>query len=164
MIESDLVERTGQPDSAEFIEPTEVELPVRLRLRSATERGGFVDGGWWPRTLDLSVELPPVLSALFDTGYAVDRVAHNLTSWPAPPAQLTVNGRLVRLGGFRNQNRCSITLIDTAHSNAATVNRLEIVVIAPDTEPAVAERALRLAGQDGYRFRAAEILQQARLR
>ncbi|MDQ2957238.1 MAG: DUF5994 family protein [Actinomycetota bacterium] len=133
-------------------------------MRSATERGGFVDGGWWPRSLELASELPPVLAQLFAAGYAVHRVSYNLTGWQAPPTKMTVSGNLVTLTGFRNQSRSSITLVDTANTNSATVNRLELVVVPPDTDPAIAERALRLAGQDGYRFRAAEIMEQARRR
>jgi len=34
---------------------------LRLRLRGPGVVGGFVDGGWWPRTRDLSIELPPLL-------------------------------------------------------------------------------------------------------
>jgi uncharacterized protein DUF5994 len=157
MFKLDIIEARPEAVSTDF-------SPVRLRMRSATERGGFVDGGWWPRSLDLSVELPPVLAELYAAGYAVDRVGHNLIAWQSPPKLLTVCGKQVTLNGFRNQNKSSITLIDTANSNAATVNRLELVVIPPDTDTVVAERALRLAGQDGYRFRAAEILQQARYR
>lgn len=131
-------------------------------MRSVTERGGFVDGGWWPRSLDLAIELPPVLEVLDRAGYQVHRVTYNLVSWDSPPNRITLADRVVSLGGVRNQSRSSITLVDTAHTNSAMVNRLQLVVIAPDTDPVVAERALRLAGQDGYRFRPAEILEQAR--
>jgi hypothetical protein len=134
----------------------------RLRMRSATERGGFVDGGWWPHSLDLGLELPPVLEVLNDAGYAVHRVTYNLVGWQLPAASIVVAGRTVSLGGVRNQSRSSITLIDTANSNSAMVNRLHLVVIPPDSDPIVAARALQLAGQDGYRFRPAEILEQAR--
>lgn len=135
-------------------------LPARLKLRSATERGGFVDGGWWPRSLDLGFELPTLLSEMFAFGYQVHRVSYNMNHWHSP-AKLKVDGREIRLGGFRNQSRHSISLLDNT-SDAAVVSWLEIVVIPPDTEPDVAERALELAGRDGYRFRAPEILQQAK--
>lgn len=139
-----------------------VSAPVlRLRMRSATERGGFVDGGWWPHSLDLAAELPPVLAALDAAGYPVHRVTYNLVSWQLPPASLTVAGRLISLGGVRNQSRASITLVDTAHTNSAMVNRMHLVVIPPDADPMFAERALRLAGADGGRLRPAEVLQAA---
>lgn len=157
VIETQLAELyfTGRATS-----PAPVPGP-RLSLRSATERGGFVDGGWWPYSLDLGQELPAVLRALFEHGYAVHRVTYNLIGWTSPPATLTVDGRVISLGGVRNQSRSSITLVDTDNTNSATVNRLHLVVVPPDTEQVIAERALRLSGQDGYRFRPAEILVQA---
>jgi hypothetical protein len=134
----------------------------RLALRSATERGGFVDGGWWPRSLDLAMELPDVLLALFASGYVVHRVTYNLVGWQQPPPTIAVAGRRISLGGVRNQSRSSITLVDTANTNSPTVNRLNLVVVPPDSDPWVADRALRMAGQDGLRLRPSEILVQAR--
>lgn len=134
----------------------------RIALRSPTERGGFVDGGWWPRSLDLAVELPDVLLALFASGYVVHRVTYNLVGWLSPPAAITVAGRRISLGGVRNQSRSAITLVDTANTNSPTVNRLNLVVVPPDSDPWVAGRALRMAGRDGLRLRPSEILVQAR--
>jgi len=134
----------------------------RLALRSATERGGFVDGGWWPRSLDLAKELPDVLLALFASGYLIHRVTYNLVGWQQPPAAITVAGRRISLGGVRGQSRHSITLVDTTNTNSATVNRLTLVVVPPDSDPWVADRALRMAGRDGLRRRPPEILVQAR--
>jgi len=135
---------------------------LRLTLCSATERGGFVDGGWWPHSLDLATELPDVLLALFASGCVVHRVTYSLVGWQQPPAAITVLGRRISLGGVRNQSRSSITLVDTTHTNSSMVNRLNLVVIPPDSEPWVAERALRMAGRDGLRLRPSEILVQAR--
>jgi len=136
----------------------------RLRLRSATERGGFVDGGWWPRSLDLAGELPAMITALIDAGCTVHKVSYNLTGWQIPPSKLTVGGSVLTLTGHRNQSRSSITLIDTANTNSATVSRLELVVVPPDTDPIIAERALQMAGKDGLRLRSAEILMRAKSR
>jgi hypothetical protein len=139
-----------------------LEQDPRLTLRSATERGGFVDGGWWPRSLDLAAELPAVLMALFAAGYSLHRATYNLVGWQQPPPAITVAGRRISLGGVRNQSRSSITLVDTANTNSATVNRLHLVVVPPDSDPWVADRALRMAGKDGLRLRPSEILAQAR--
>lgn len=160
MFEFDVV-NPAQPATTDALP---AEGGARLRLRSATERGGFVDGGWWPRSLDLAAEIVGVLSELFAEGCTVHRVSYNLTGWQTPPTKMTVCERPITLTGHRNQSRSSITLVDTSNSNSATVNRLELVVIPPDTELVIAERALRMSGQDGLRLRAAEILQQARLR
>lgn len=147
-------------DTAQDAAPSQQE--TRLALRSATERGGFVDGGWWPRSLDLAAELPDVLLTLFASGYLIHRVTYNLVGWQQPPPAITVAGRRISLGGVRGQSRYSITLVDTTNTNSATVNRLNLVVVPPDSDQWVAERALRLAGQDGLRLRPLEILAQAR--
>ncbi len=160
MFELDLLDPTH---SSTMARPAEDD-GLRLRLRSATERGGFVDGGWWPHSLDLAAEIPAMLTRLFEVGCTVHKVSYNLTGWQTPPTKMTVCDQSLTLTGHRNQSRSSITLIDTSNSNSATVNRLELVVVPPDCEPMVAERALRMAGQDGFRLRAAEILEQARRR
>jgi uncharacterized protein DUF5994 len=129
---------------------------ARLRLRSDANVGGFVDGGWWPRSLDLSVELPPLLTAMWSAGYDVFRIVYNLTAWDPAPRRLTASGRRVKLGGFRLQDKASISLVDSGGRK-----RIDLVVVPPQTDPVVAGRALALAGLDGDPHRAAEILAQA---
>jgi hypothetical protein len=128
----------------------------RLHLRSSANAGGFVDGGWWPRSLDLSEELPPLLTAMWSAGHDVFRIVYNLTAWDAAPRRLTVSGRRVKLGGFRLQDKASISLVDSGGRT-----RIDLVVVPPQTDPLVAGRALALAGLDGDPHRAAEILAAA---
>jgi hypothetical protein len=130
---------------------------LRLRLRDPRDDDGFVDGGWWPRSLDLRVELPPLLTQMWSAGYDVFRVSYNMTAWhPVPPRRLIVSGRLVKLGGYRTQDPASISLVDSSGWK-----RVELVVIAPQTDPVMAERALVLAGLHGDLHRPKEILEQA---
>jgi uncharacterized protein DUF5994 len=131
----------------------------RLHLRSPANVGEFVDGGWWPRSLELSVELPPLLTAMWSAGYDVFRIVYNLTAWDPAPRRLTVSGRRVKLGGFRLQDKASISLVDSGGRK-----RIDLVVVPPQTDPVVAGRALALAGLDGDPHRAAEILAQASTR
>jgi hypothetical protein len=129
---------------------------VRLRLRSDANVGGFVDGGWWPRSLDLSAELPPLLTAMWSAGYDVFRVVYNLTAWDPAPRRLTVSSRRVKLGGYRLQDKASISLVDSGGRK-----RIDLVVVPPQTDPVIAGRALALAGLDGDSHRAPEILASA---
>jgi hypothetical protein len=115
---------------------------LRLRLRDPNASDGFVDGGWWPRSRDLSVELPPLLAEMFALGYDIRRVTYNILAWNSPPRTVSVSGRLVKLGGYRTQGIASIGLVDTSHWNTAHLKRIELAVIPPETEPALAERAL----------------------
>ena len=147
------------PVPADLLETTTPNLAARLRLRpcdlDAAE--GFVDGGWWPRSLDLRIELPPLLAEVWSAGYDVFRVSYNLTAWhPAPPRTLTVSGRLVKLGGYRTQHPASISLVDSSGWK-----RLDLMVIPPQTDPVFAERALALAGLAGDLHRPGDILEQA---
>jgi Family of unknown function (DUF5994) len=128
----------------------------RLHLRSPANVGEFVDGGWWPRSLDLSVELPPLLTAMWSARYDVFRIVYNLTAWDPAPRRLIVSGRRVKLGGFRLQDKASISLVDSGGRK-----RIDLVVVPPLTDPVVAGRALALAGLDGDPHRAAEILDRA---
>lgn len=130
---------------------------LRLHLRSPANIGGFVDGGWWPHSPDLSMELPPLLTAMWSAGYDVFRIVYNLTAWdPVPPRKMTVAGRRVKLGGFRLQDKASISLVDPDGRR-----RIDLLVIPPQTDRLIAERALALAGHDGDQDRAGEILDRA---
>jgi hypothetical protein len=143
--------------------------PPTTRFRLRDHRGQqpdpaeLVDGGWWPRTLDLDTQLPEVLRVMYATGFDIRRVVYNLTAWNPPAHRIVVEGRLVKLGGFRTQSSASITLVDTSNWNAAHQQRFEIVVVPPDADPAAAERCLALAGRGGDRHRAAEILRRGQL-
>ncbi len=35
---------------------------------------GYVDGGWWPRSLELAVELPPFLEEVLAAGFDITEV------------------------------------------------------------------------------------------
>jgi hypothetical protein len=133
----------------------QASLPARLRMRPRHSGPviGYVDGGWWPRSDDLAAELPALLAQLSTAGYAVRRVAYNLEAWDPAPRRLTVNGRLVRLGGFRTQNAAEIDLVDSAGDE-----RTALVVIPPQADPAMAERALVLAATADDTSRADEVL------
>jgi hypothetical protein len=130
---------------------------LRLRLRDPGDGDGYVDGGWWPRSLDLRLELPPLLAEMWSAGYDVFRVSYDLTAWhPVPPRRLIVSSRLVKLGGYRTQDPASISLVDSSDWK-----RLDLVVIPPQTDPVIAKRALALAGLAGDLHRPGEILEQA---
>ena len=127
---------------------------LRLRLR-ANLGSGFVDGGWWPRSGDLSTELPPLLMAMWSAGHQVYRVTYDLASWERPPRHMTVSGRRVKVDGYRSDG-ATLSLVDLSGWS-----RIDLVVIPPATDAQVAHRALALAGLDGDLHRAPEILHRA---
>lgn len=131
----------------------------RIVLRPP-DTGAFVDGGWWPRTLDLVAELPALLMACEAAGYGeVRRINFALTAWDGlPPRRSTMLRRVVKLGGFRSQDPAEMCLV-----GGAGWKRIIVVVVPPATDPTVAGSALAMAGMNGDRHRAREILDLAGL-
>jgi hypothetical protein len=111
----------------------------RLRLKPAAPATGHVDGAWWPRTRDLSAELPALLTALGSRLGRVDRVTYQLGEWQAPNRRLSAGEHVVRLEGFRSQRAGSLTVIGWDR------RRLTLLVVPPETGPGEAEHALTTA-------------------
>jgi hypothetical protein len=130
-----------------------VQQSARVRLRTETKVRGFVDGAWWPHSLDLAAELPSLVAAVQAAGIDVNRVTYNLDAWPAAPRRLALSDRTLKLGGFRTQDPATIGLV-----NSSTRKTLMLVVIPPTATPESAEQALALASEtDGVR-RAGDVL------
>jgi Family of unknown function (DUF5994) len=62
---------------------------LRLRLKPKAATTGFVDGGWWPRSGDLAVELPGLLAVLAVRLGRIERVSYHLADWGPTPARLS---------------------------------------------------------------------------
>jgi uncharacterized protein DUF5994 len=124
--------------SAEAIAPP--EQSVRLELKpEATTATGFVDGGWWPRSRDLSVELPALVAALADRLGQVERVGYRLSEWDPAAHRIVVDGALVHLDGYRMRSIATVDLV-------SRTRRLTLLVVPPDTGEDSARRALGAAG------------------
>jgi Family of unknown function (DUF5994) len=130
----------------------------RLALRRPGDAGTrFVDGGWWPHSLDLTAELPALISAAKAAGYgSVRRVSYHLGGWGEPPRRAAMLGRTIKLSGYRTQPLAAISLVD-----GSGWDHVDIVVIPPDTDPEIARRALDMARDDNDQHRAGEILELA---
>jgi hypothetical protein len=116
--------------------------PVRLKLKPKASATGYVDGAWWPRTWDLSVELPALLVVLAVRLGHIRRVSYNLGTWETAPRRLPIgDGPPVRLGGFNFQHPYTI---DVIAPNGPT---LTLLVVPPAANPATAHRILMMAGR-----------------
>ena len=129
---------------------------ARVSLRQPFSRAGFVDGAWWPRSHDLVAELPGLLDALAAAGHQTARVSYNLAAWADAPRRMQVHGRKVRLGGFRTGDPLAVSAVDTSGRR-----HIDLMIIAPDTDAATADRAMHLAGLADSSARAGEIMAQA---
>jgi hypothetical protein len=99
---------------------------LRLRLKPKGSLAGYVDGGWWPRSRDLVVELPSLTRVLAVRLGRVTRVAFPFVAWDIPPRQSAVDGGMVRLEGFRHQDEYVV------HVSGPDRRRISLLVIPPD--------------------------------
>lgn len=129
---------------------------LRLQWRDPGVADGFVDGGWWPHSLDLSAELPALLAEFWSAGHEVTRVAYRPVEWAPAPRRLTVSDRVVRLDGAGGQEPALLSLLD---DSGAT--RTDLVVIPPHTDSGIAQRVLGLARLGGDLHRLVGILDRA---
>jgi hypothetical protein len=149
----------------EFSDFTHARLPrpaprasagLRLRRRDPSVADGFVDGGWWPRSLDLSVELPPLLAELSRAGHDVAHVTYNPAAWNPASHVLAGPGRPVTLEGSAQQPTALVSLADISGAK-----RTELLVVPPHTDPRVAQRVLALARLGGDLVRAVGMIERA---
>jgi hypothetical protein len=131
-------------------------IDARVAFRQPVTSAPHVDAAWWPRSRDLEAELPGLLDVLWSAAREVDRVSYPIGSWLPVPRRLSIEGRRVRLGGFAHQDPSMISLRD-----AWGVERIDLLVIPPDTEPELAAAAMALASHSGPNERAARMLELA---
>jgi hypothetical protein len=126
--------------------------PLRLKLKPKGAVAGHVDGAWWPRSLDLSAELPALVEVLAVRLGRVERVSYHLAAWDAAPRRIGVGRELLRLGGFRAQNPHTVDVI------AGSGPRVTLLVVPPGTDAATAHRVLLRAGRRDNAESADELL------
>jgi hypothetical protein len=119
---------------------------VRLALIDPPAPRTTVDGAWWPRTADLTDELPALLEELHRRGIRVTRVAYNPDSWAPTTRRLQADGRTIRLGWFRHLDRQLLNL-----TGDVTRGRLDLLVVPPEWTATDAQRAFSAATDRGNR-------------
>lgn len=130
--------------------------PARIGFRQPVSSAGYLDAAWWPRSRDLTAELPGLMAVLWTAGREVNRITFNLHTWNAAPRRMQIEGRTVRLGGFASGDPVTIRLSDPWGKE-----RIDVLVIDPDTDPAVAERIFTAVEKADNPYRAHEILEHA---
>ncbi|WP_405496520.1 DUF5994 family protein [Streptomyces sp. NBC_00096] len=117
--------------------------PARLSLTPKTALAGQLDGAWWPRSRDLTAELPALVAALAEPWGRITRVTVNPTRWPVIPHTVPVVGHTVHVGWFTEQDPDKLILL------SYTVGRWDLLVVPPETGPAAAARLLAAASVPG---------------
>ncbi|HWD06315.1 MAG TPA: DUF5994 family protein [Amycolatopsis sp.] len=124
--------------SAIAVEPSRARLTLKPQIASA----GHVDGAWWPRSRNLSAELPALLAALRPRLGRVERITYNLTVWDLAVRKAAVGREAVRLDGFFSQSPDLLTAIGTGGRT-----RLTLLVVPPETPDLDAQRVLMTASR-----------------
>jgi hypothetical protein len=110
----------------------------RLRLKPAHRSAGFVQGGWWPLTDQLYLELRHLLAALSSRAGAIERVIYDENSWASAALRMEFRGHSVIL----EPSNVSPNTLTVSGKKFGT---LVLLVVPPDTEPAAAHAAVMAA-------------------
>jgi hypothetical protein len=124
-------------------------------LEPTGSRRSLLDGGWWPRSTDSIAELPGLVLAIGKLRGPVTRLVLSVNDWDNHPRRLAVAGRVLRLGYFTSQPTSLLTaLCDDG-------DRVDLLIVPPDTAPSIADAAMRLAATTSNRVHAQHILAAA---
>lgn len=125
---------------------------LRLQLKPKAPTTGYVDGGWWPRSCDLTAELAALAEVLTVRLGGIERVAYSLSNWDAAPRKVVAGGRRVRLEGFTYQDENII------HVTGSTGGRISLLVVPPGLTDTAGHGAMMTAGHRDNADRPEEIL------
>ncbi|WP_171166138.1 DUF5994 family protein [Streptomyces sp. I05A-00742] len=117
--------------------------PARLALTPGTAPG-LLDGAWWPRSRDLFRELPALAERLDHAWGRVTRVTVNPAFWPVIPRKVPVAGHTVHVGWFAGEQDPHKLLLFSY-----SADRLDLLIIPPETGPAAAARLMSAATVSG---------------
>ena len=95
-----------------------------------TGEATLLDGAWWPRSRELSLEVPLLAAEFAKDGTRVTRVIYYPSSWQVAPPKVTVDGRRIHLGWFREIDPHLVSL------RTGQDERIELLVIPSETDPA----------------------------
>ncbi|MFE0515179.1 DUF5994 family protein [Streptomyces sp. NPDC058964] len=109
-----------------------------LRLETTHAREGVLDGAWWPRSRDISAELPSLISALTEHLGPVTRVGLDSSAWDELPTRVMVDGRVVHIDSFPVGD-------DTALITRGDRDHFSLMLVPPDTSPDAARAAMARA-------------------
>jgi Family of unknown function (DUF5994) len=93
---------------------------TRLALCERDHTPGAVDGAWWPKSLDLSSELPDLIAVLGSWIGEVHRVVYDPSVWLRAPARVIRRNEMVSLDPYRLIFSDTVYLMGT-HSRDAVL-------------------------------------------
>lgn len=112
---------------------------LRLTVKAEDASPSRFDGGWWPRSPELAVELPILIRALNSRLGLVRRIGYNSDVWGPLPRHITVDGHTTRLEGFTGLDPYSLRI------TGVTRRTLCLLIVPPDAAEHIGNGALTAA-------------------
>jgi len=129
---------------------------TRLALCERDDTRAAVDGAWWPKSLDLSSELPDLLAVFGLWIGTVHRVVYDPSGWSPAPTRIIRGSEMVSLNPYRLVFSDTIYLMGT-HSRDAV-----LFVVSPSSSEEEARRLLGEVGTSAKPMNAGALRQLAR--
>ncbi len=131
--------------------PAPAPIPAALRLALSTAPGtATLDGGWWPWSRDLGVELADLVDHFPAELGRVHRVVFSRPDWDTVPRAVPVARGRVKTGSFPSDDSHMILL------RMSTRTDLRILVVPPGHP--VGKQAISIAADPANRWSPAQIL------
>ncbi|MBS2964856.1 hypothetical protein KGA66_17495 [Actinocrinis puniceicyclus] len=130
---------------------------ARVSLKAPSPHPGMVNGAWWPRSRDLTRELPSLIAALDKAWGKVDRATVNVNMWPDIPRRVRTGTHVVRVGWFdAEQDPHDICLLSYRRGG-----RWDLLVVPPELDADTAARLMATAAEAGNMQTATALLSAA---
>ncbi|MGP9019932.1 DUF5994 family protein [Streptomyces sp. BR1] len=118
--------------------------PVRLRLAPRGTGPHAIDGAWWPRTDDLTIELPRLIRALPHSWPQIAHATVNAAMWSDFPGRMLIANHVVQLHRATGRHTPNtICLLSPGRG------RWDLLVVPPPTARAEALRLMVTATAPG---------------
>ena len=141
--------------STEHDEPTKTRVPLRLRL-SDPDRPHPLDGGWWPQTRDLGVELAELVNQFPAERARIVKATYSPPDWDETPKRVTTARGYIETMPFR-QEFSPVLIVTTSERH-----KLCLLVIPPELSAADGEAALEAAVTPYFASSPSELLTKVR--
>jgi hypothetical protein len=131
------------PRPAPLLLPDSIHQAVKLgtavlRMETTQSRTGILDGAWWPRSKDITAELPALIKALTEYLGPITRVGLDADAWTGLPTRLVIDDRVVHIDSDPVGD--DTVLITRGHND-----HFALLVVPPDTTPDAARIAMARA-------------------
>jgi hypothetical protein len=136
------------------LHPPTISSPGPLRLRLAEpDPSSSLDGGWWPRSRDLTVELPDLIANFPQENGRIVRALVSPPDWDDSPRRIPLRrGGIAKVGSFPRDDT------HVVHLNTAGHKVVVLLVVPPGSDDAQGAALLEAAGT-GNRTKAVKLLE-----